>query len=1046
MTRFFNSSIKTKLIVLLTVLCLLFSCLGLYACGNDNEVKDPTYSTEEEADDVIIKNATFSVGTYSAKPETFPLVSPKGWGKVQADNSSPSSTVTSGVVDTATDSWSTLLKTLYADQDFVSYLKNKFGFTEEDLYKGIREEVGDNDYQPKNEELRDYAIKTYVNVTNEKGSFANPGVSPEATDDYVYMLNNVAKSANFNLGLAQKVTSASIVNLEADKVYALSVWVKTANIAGQGDLGANIRLANTFNSKTQAEYRISNIIANEWTKYTIYVKTDAKYTGTFTLTFGLGYGNGNANACDYFTEGTAYFDDITITEMNAKDFNESITATNMVIGEEEPIEANLVKKTDTHYACLYEMNLAYNESSYLSDLNSLVATSDFTTSNVTVDDGNGNKVPLTSKIKVGDTSTQELTQNNGSYTVSVNKASATLKVEDSSFILNNEEYALISFYLKNELVGPADTNVFIDVIDVYSGITLKRASILTVEEPTDNFNRYILLLKNNFTTGGAREFYLNIIVGTNDVASVVYDSDFSTGSVTVKDFKIAKDSLDTDLANKDYENIYTFLSGAVNATVALHAGYEEDYNEDNSVTTYNFSTRPGNFGDIMFNPTAVKDYAGIVPNHTYITNTDGAETHIDTRCASGKDYNVDGVAGLINTKYLDNYDNGAEIKSKLGYTDGDKDMQLIMIKNNNANHYGFVGKKLTVNAGNYGSVDVSLRVCDGATAYIYLSDVSGIDKNVLTFNDFTVNTDVVNGVEKGTEVDGSSLRYELKVTSDMMNANGFVTVSFYVGAGATAKSYRVEIWNGARDGKDETASQGYVFVNNVVTSTATGFTEGESWNSTFSVSGNPLYNNHRASFDVLYAYERVLNELEIQYNKENPKEAISYSPNYVWAKSETVVYGVFNTIDPIANDPYADEEEEEDTAAGCVAESDPSTFWLSFSSILLAVVLFAAILVLILRRSALKRKANKSDALSHYKVTSRIRTSKQPNTEKSTEETTPIEDKKVETESLEMKEIQEEKPTEETSNEEEYIYGEVQSFGEEKEENKEETSSNEDNN
>ena len=871
MTRFFSSSIKTKLIVLLTVLCLLFSCVGLYACGNENEVKDPTYSTEEEADDVIIKNATFKVGTYNVKPESFPIASPKGWSKAQTDNASTSSTVNSGAVDTASDSWDTLLTTLYSDQDFVSYVKNLFGYSEADLEEGVRTEVGDENYKPKKEELTKYAIKTYLNVTNEKGSFANPGTSPEAKDDYVYMLNNIGKNVNFDLGLAQKITSSSTVNMEANKVYALSVWVKTANLGGQGELGANIRLANTFNSKSQAEYRISNIVANEWTKYTIYVKSDADYTGTFTLTLGLGYGNGNANAADYYNEGTAYFDDITLTEVDAEDFTESITATNMVIGAEDPVEANLVKKTDTHYACLYEMNLAYNESSYLSDLTSLSASSDFTTSNVTVDDGNGNQVPLTSKIKVGAESTQELTVSNGEYTVNVNKASSTLKIQDTNFTLNNEEYALISFYLKNQLVGPADAKVYVDVMDVYSGTTLKRASILTVEEPSSDFTRYILLVKNNFAIGAQREFYLNFIVGTNDVASVVYDSDFSTGSVTIKDFKIAKDSLDKDVANEDFEKIYEFLSGNASATVSLHAGYEEDYTEDNSTTTYSFSTRPGNFGDVMFNPTAVKDYTGIVPNHTYITNKDGVETYVDTRCAGGKDYNVDGVAGLINTKYLNNYDNGAEIKEKLGYTDGDKDMQLIMIKNNNANHYGFVGNKLTVSAGAYGAVNVTLRVCEGATAYVYLADVSGIDKNVLTFNDFTVNTDVVAGVQNGTEVKGSLLRYELAVTSDMMDADGFVTVSFYVGAGATSKSFRVEVWNGARDGSTETASQGYVFVKSISTSTSTGFTEGASWNSTFSVSGNPLYEHHKASFNTLYAYERPLTDLETKYNKENPE-------------------------------------------------------------------------------------------------------------------------------------------------------------------------------
>ncbi len=1029
MTRFFNSRIRTKLIVLFSVLCLLFSCIGLYACGGDKEVKDPTYSVEEEDNDVLIKNASFDIGTYGIELKNYPITAPKSWSKAQVDNGSASSSVNSGSVDTTESSWVTILKTLYADSDFESFTKNVGEFTETTLIDGVKAEKGDNNYEPKEEELVEYAIKNYVNVNNDKISYANPGTSPDADDDYIYMLNNVGKSSNFGLGLAQKITSSSTVTMKKDKVYEVSVWVKTANLLGQGEIGANIRLTNNFDTKAQKEYRISNIVAKDWTKYSIYVKADADYAGTFTLVLGLGYGDGDNNASRYYTEGTAYFDEITVNEIDAEDFTETLTPDYMVLGGEEPIEANLVQKADKHFACLYEMNLAQNENNYLNALTSIDVSSTFTTSNVTVDDGSGNIVPLTSATKVGAASTQTLTDNNdGSYTMAVNKASATVKVDSTNFSLNSEEYALISFYVKNELVAPADTNVYVDVIDIYNGVTLKRASTFTIAKTEGEYTRHFLLVKNNFTNGFARQFYLNLIVGPNDVASVVYDSDFSTGNVIFKDFKIAKDSINEDLANEDFQEIYTFLSSKTNASVALHAGYESEYTESEDSTTYDFATRPGNFGDVMFNPTSAADYTGIVPNHTYIKVGDDAETYVDTRIGKGT---TEGVAGLINTKYLSNYNDGADIKAKLGFEDGDDNMQLLMINNKTANHYGFVGNKLAVASGAYGVVSVTLKVCEGATAYVYLTDVSGTDKNVLTFDSFTVNTDVVDGVEKGSEIDGSTLRYELKVTPDMMNADGFVTVSFYLGAGATAKSFRVEVWNGGRDGEDATASEGYVFVKRITSSTTSGFSEGESWNSSFTVEGNPLYENHKSSFNTLYAFERQLTDLEIKYNKEYPDSAISYNTKYVWAKSNTVVYGVFNSIDPVYNDPYKDIEEDEDTSSGCAAKTDPSTFWLSFSSILLAVILVAAIIVLVLKRAIAKRKANKSDALSHYKVTSRVRKVKK--TEKVTEEKeeTPVEETEVE--EVDGVESEETEETTEENNDNDYIYGEVQSFGEETE-------------
>ncbi len=1019
MTRFFNSKLKTKLIVLLSVICLLFTSVGLYACKEENEVKDPTYTVEEESADVLIKNASFDIGTYGVELKSYPITSPKSWTKAQTDNYSTSSSVNSGVVDTKSSSWETILKNLYSDGDFVTYLKNVYDYTEADLRDGVRAEKGDDNYEPSQEELIDFAIKTYVNVD---GAYVNPGKSPDSDDSFVYMLNNVGKNANFNLGLAQKITSSSTVNMKKDMVYAVSIWVKTVNLAGQGDFGANIRLNNNFDSKAQKEYRISSITCTDWTKYTIYVKSDANYTSTFSLVLGLGYGNGDANASQNYTEGTVYFDEITIEEIKAEDFNEPISADYMILGSEDPTEATLVKKTDTHFACVYEMNLKENEKNYLSTLSNLNATSAFTTSNITGKDGN----PLTSasEEKVGIESTQTLTTTSTEYKMEVNKASATITIKDSAkkpFTLASGKYALVSFYLRNELVAPAETSVYLDVMDVYNGVEVKRASTITISEPNDDFTRYILLVKNNFEY--ERSYYFNFVVGPNDISSVIYNSDFSTGSVIIKDFEIATDFIDSEKANEDNESIYNFLSGKSSATVALYAGYNADYTEEDKDTTYNFSTRPGNFGDVMFNPTAVEGYTGIVPNHTYINSSATAETYVDTRVGVGT---TEGVAGLINTKYLSTYTNGNEIKEKLAFNDDDEDMQLIMINNKTANHYGFIGNKVTFAEDKNGAVTVTLKVLDNATAYVYLVDVSGVNKNVLNFDDFTVNTDVVAGVENGTKVDGKALRYELKVTSDMMDADGYATVSFYVGTGATAKSFRVEVWNGARDGATETASQGYVFVKNITTNGTSGFTEPASWNSSFSVSGNPLYDNHKASFDTLYAYERQLTEIEKQFNKEYPDEAISYKTKYIWAESDKVIYGMFNAIDPVVDDPFEGKEEEQETKTGCTAESDPSTFWLSFSSILLAVLLVAAIIVLILKKVIAKRKANKSDALSHYKVTSRIRSAKKvEKVEEVKEETT--EEQVIEETTEETEEV-----VEDNSNE--YVYGEVQSFGDEKEE------------
>ena len=153
-----------------------------------------------------------------------------------------------------------------------------------------------------------------------------------------------------------------------------------------------------------------------------------------------------------------------------------------------------------------------------------------------------------------------------------------------------------------------------------------------------------------------------------------------------------------------------------------------------------------------------------------------------------------------------------------------------------------------------------------------------------------------------------------------------------------------------------------------------------------------------------------------------------------------MVYAIYNTLDPLDNNPYDDiEDDTTDEGSGCNATSDPSAFWLSFSSILLAAVLVAAIIALIVKRVRRKAKARRSDAKSHYKVKSRIQISKdnkKVNAKKKAEEQAendngdnqPAEEDtsagEAETGNAESAET----PAE-NRDLDEYVYGEVQDFG-----------------
>ena len=249
------------------------------------------------------------------------------------------------------------------------------------------------------------------------------------------------------------------------------------------------------------------------------------------------------------------------------------------------------------------------------------------------------------------------------------------------------------------------------------------------------------------------------------------------------------------------------------------------------------------------------------------------------------------------------------------------------------------------------------------------------------------------------------------------------------------------MWNGARDGSDD--SQGYVFFNNVNTSES--FSEHTSWVDAFTNTGSLLYSHNQKDTSLsanAVLYMRPLDSTEIKFNEtqSNADNKVSYSAKYIWANNDTTVYAIFNSIDPVAVDPNV-KEDDETTSEGCVAETDPATFWLSFSSIVLAAALVLAIVMLFIKNLRARRKANKNDAKSYYKVTSRYKEEEKPKKSKEKKAKKFIEQEEIDkaleeyNESVDNTEVPEEaevETAEEVKTEQsldDYVYGDVQTFG-----------------
>lgn len=1025
---FFNK-LGSKLLLALTIVCLL--CCSLFcltACKESEQTntKDPTYSYTE-TDDGLINNRNFTYGTSDTKLTSYPKTSPNGWTR-STDSSVSSSYVNSGVIDVSDEGWKELLNTLYKDNEFLSYAKEKFGFTTDSVKDEIKAEKNDTSYSPTDDEVKTAILKKL------ETNFTKPDMTG-ASDTKVYMLNNYSKDVkDLGVGTSQKVTSASSIALNKGEYGKFTVKVRTLNLASinNTDFGANIRLINTFNGTSQAEYKITNIKNTDWTTYTVYVKADDMFDCKVTLVLGLGNGE------TQMTEGTAFFDEIDFVHMTASEYateinGKTVEAKTFNFAGKDAIEVNAVANTVYLYNMNFNDYLTANATiadkfditeltnSNLSGaftatktgtaggdkLNSTAVTPAFTDADITV-------FPYTSK-----TAKVEVTKQ--SYTLSLN----------NEFTVGAKSYSVVSFFVKNSLSKFSNTNVTVDLFDILGTTIEKRPAVVTISDANGEWTKYTLTVNNNFDSD--RKFKLDFVVGPTDVASATTEVDFATGTVEITSPVVYSgkiDKEDNSYNDNNLYDIYTLLNSGANGTTSLYAGFSKDATEDNSTKTYALTTAPGDIGAIKDRPAQPANYKGVTSNHIYIKD-DGTDRAITTRVngdANGS------YAGLVNTEYTYT---GFDIASALnGLYTTDNHLQPLMIYNNVSDSYGFIGNTNTIATSAYAKVSVTLKVVDfsateKATAFVYLVNVADKHKEVMTFENFTVNTDGENTISNGAEYKAEDHPMMLEVNSSMMNDDGWVTVEFYVASGATAKEFRVEIWNGSRDAV--TKSKGYVFINSITVSTSGAFNEPAKWTEAFTVSGNPLFGKAFGDDQELIMYQRVLTDTEIEYNADpETTSTVSYSPNYVWAKTETMIYAIFNTIDPVEVDPYANEQTEEETESGCTAKTDPSTFWLSFSSIALGVVLVLAIVMLFVKNIRRRRKANASDAKSHYKVTSRSRVQK-----KTTEKVTKAKEEVIEDELIE--ELESEEPAVE-ENLDTYVYGEVQDFGTNEESTTEESS------
>lgn len=1095
MTNNTNNRLTRKAIPFLIVLCILaFSMFFFTACGKKDEYKEKDYSVEY-TDDSKITNGSFEFGTEGFKASDFPKSSSVSGWSVTSDNGASSSVVESGIVDTSSDeAWKALLGNLYGDSDFIAYAQKNWAFDKSEIENEIK-----NAHSEYSEDQLKTAVKNKIVDDYLFPNFKNPSTHSGANGSKVYMLNNycnVKTVGNTGLGTAQKVSSSVSVTLEKGSYGKVTVYVKTMNLdsVSATNVGANIRIVGNVGSVSQTPYCITGIdtssldSADGWAKYEIFVKADDYASTSFNVILGLGFGNGSSEQTKDFVEGTVFFDDVVFEKIEKSDFDDAnayVFEYKSSVDEKHTV-SSLNNAENKFY---YSLNVSESFEKYADAYYTAKALSPvngkFTVSS---NSGKTGKFGEDSTASVSTFSPDEQDKcpyaPSGSYTkLTLTKASYSFDFGSASAPIAElpaESYYILVFYIKKDL-GKFSPAVSVFVYDVFNNAneTMRANSEITFDEENE-WTRVEIKVSNNFPEKdsdgkylGRRGFFLRVVVGPADVDNSNYEYQYATGTVTVSPAYIAKgstysykrnaykvvgnegsfDSYDSALAQgnvkdyvvtadkTEYSDYYSYLSSNTTLSCALYSGYSEDFSDSSSTDSYSFTVSPSNAGMIISNPSDADGYSGIVSDHIYVkAGSNNAE--INTRSGSG---DSDGnIAGLINTKYLLNYSNGVFISDKLNYN-GLKPIQPLMIYNANEDAYGFISEHKTMSANSTVAISLKVRIPDEQTkAFIYLVDVSKESKLPLSIS-VPVNTDGNNYLDaKDVFTKTNDLSFQL--TSANTEADGWITVNFYIATGNKSVDYRIELWNGSRDGV--TKSKGFVFFDNVNLTGSFTESSADNYREAFITDG-VLKDARIKQSDIQNSallYRRELATIEKKYNEDSARQndPVSYKAKYVFVKGDTMIYAIYNTLPDYydVTDPYDSEPSDEDAGSGCTAKSDPATFWLSFSTIILAVALAFAMIALIAKRVITKRKANKSDAKSYYKVKSKYSASKANKSAKKEkrEQSASDDDKPDESVSEEKDEAQDSSTEEiasenteqpETSTEEnDYVYGEVQDFGE----------------
>ncbi len=963
-----------NLLVVITVMMMTLCMLATVACSNGNNTQtsssssssQSTSSSVSKTDYQEITNGDFEFGT-DAKNVTYPVSSSINWTRSTDSllNSAETSNKLSGIIDTKDEEYNKISETQNFPKD------------------------GENYFNPRTPEYYGLVENTYTydeDVINED--------KLPTSGSKVLMIHNVLTS-EAGRGTAQKFTSSKTFGVSA--YGKLSVWVLTKDLKTLQDtneFGAYVSLRTTLSTEVNPLI-VKNINTDgKWVKYSFYLKAHDYMETKFRVVLGLGFGS--RDVCQEYVEGFAYFDnvtyeDITLTEyekglqnatddgveafkayeLGEKNVSKLAKKDNLVYSVtniNKTIEDNKDKKF-TQYNFAYDCSIAMNDQ----DVSSMTAkvNDNFTNADKVENYGKDIVAGVGAFSTISSNEMLKGVENpfgndaQTAYIIHPTNASSSLTLP--SITVENDDVYYLSFYAKISTKYSNQVGVTLSYKDHGSANDTKSeltANVTTNEVEDENYKDFVkfnVFVANKVDDGEQRTFDLVIDFGKTETESVYMN--LTTGYAIFTNFKTT--SLSQEEYNKATESSYSVM-GSLGADKP-NGGEKED-NED----TYTFNYSGANKTTIASSPANdIIGYTGVVGNHVM---TGGNE----------ESFIQDGtVAGLINTEYLQNYNDLTEeekqVISTLKATGDNKLVQPIMIKNSNANSYGYLSATKTITAKTSTLVSVQVKALGNAKAYVYLvnaDSLSNFEILSLTAKDYTFENDTL------TTSDNNKVSENfVQTVTATESADGWVTVNFLVTAGDSDISYRIELWNGSRDASE--TSEGLVLFDNAVTS-------------------NPSVNNFMAKLEAdtstdprKVEYTRI--PTKVNYKDVDGKDAVKYKtylPTTVYteyADLKTVIasYETIAVDNEITEETPADTSDSASTStsdSGSTTTIPQQNASLQIISIIIAVVLVFVLIIALVRMFTKKKKKEKVVTTTYYNRDSRAKAQEQINANKAKRE------------------------------------------------------------